>query len=202
MNLYKNLSQVKDTTAALWDMLYKVKIPYLQSRSIEELEVYGSVLTGVPEIDDSVGSDMMITMKSIADMAEYYREGTPIGLVNKEDAPTIYEAIQEHLLAWKNQLHVGINVGDAPVEDLVVLDEFANSVFDISKHQYKPGYDDDFLIRQLGFNNRMGPHNFFKPNILAKPDDVVRINEDDDPNLPVRDTLSDFFKDKVITLRR
>ncbi len=204
MNLYKQLRKIKDTTGPLWDMLYKVSVPYLLSRTEQELETYGTVLSGNQYIDADVSKDMMITMKSISELAEYYREGIPIGLINKDDAEPIYNAIQDHLLAWKTQLNVGINIGDAPVEDLVLLDEFANSVFDVAKHQYKPGYDDNFLVRQLGYNNKIGPHNFFKPEVIKTISTDIRINPSDTSTkdtTPKRDSLSDFFKAKVITLR-
>jgi len=200
--MYKNQKLlVTDTTEHIWDYLYKIQVPFLQSRSDGELEKYGTYLSGNEDVDTDIGLDMMTTMKSIAQMIVYYKEGVSIGLINVNDSKSIYDAIQRHLEAWSEQLEVGINIGDAPIDDLIIMDEFANNVFDVSKHLYEVGYSDNIIIKKLGFNNRIGPHNFFKSKLGDDSSGNIHINGTKDDKLPNRKSLSNFFKNRVISLR-
>jgi len=194
-----NTNRINDTTVGLWDILYKVRLPYHYTRSIEDIEKYGTPVTGIKEIDESIDKDMIVTMKCIADLADLYRDGVPIGICNHSDTLKIYQAVQDHIHAWRNYLQVGVNLGASPVDDLVVLDEFANAVHDHAVHQGADKLSNSLIVRQLGFEHTATAKNFFNSEAIEKllgvnpVSGTVSINSDEKEK-PERESLADFFK--------
>jgi len=198
-----------DTTKPIWEFYYKVKIPYLQSRTETEMKLYGIRLSDVKELDNSVHQEWMTTMLTIAQMLEYYEKGCPVKVVNYNDTKSIYEAISNHIHYWRNKLERGINIGDAPIDDLILMDQFANTVYEHAKYQFTREIVDSLFIRNINDGNRVSTTNFFKPSVLnqlnkssSNPDGVTRINGSDEQPLEDRESLSDFFKGRLISLNR
>lgn len=184
-----------DTTVLLWEHLFKCRIPNLQTMSPEYIKQVGIFKTGDPGIDREIANQWITTMLSIAKMTEYFSEGVPIKVVKYEDVKTIYTYISRHLDAWKDQIQNGMNIGDAPIEDLILLDQFANTVYDRAKYQFTKDT----------VNSLLGQHiqNMFKinkSNILRMP----RANSGEDPKedkFPQRESLSEMFKDRLVGMR-
>jgi glutamate synthase domain-containing protein 2 len=183
-------------------------MPYQQTRAIEDIKAHGTNICGVKEIDKSAGTELYNTMLTPAQMAEYYREGVPIRVIKYADIEEIYEAISQHIHAWKNRLEKGINIGGAPIDDLILLDRFANTIYDKAKYQFTPEIADSLVGKSMSDLQRVNVHNFFDAkvltNILAGADDkgVTRINADKEEELPDRESLGEFFKTRLSGLRR
>lgn len=189
-----------DTTADLWDKLFLVRIPQLHSMTIDYMKTYGTYITGDKEIDNELSKQWMTTYLPIVKMVNYYREGVQIKIVNRDDIKTIYECISRHLIAWKDMLERGINIGDAPIDDLIAMDEFANDVYEYAKYNFRGGIIDSILATSLSNISVINAGNFFRNGSFMKNDDgIVRINHDD---YPVRESLSDLLKNKLINLKR
>ena len=130
------LNQRKDTAAPLWDELFTVRIPQLQMTTTHDIEKFGTYTTGDRGIDKAMSNQWRTTMLPISKMVEFYQEGCQIKIVYEADVKKIYEFISDHLNAWKDMLTNGINVGNAPVEDLIAMDAFANAVYEHAKYQF------------------------------------------------------------------
>ena len=198
-----------DTTVKLWDYLYKVRLPYLQSRSINDLQKFGTTVTGVSALDDDIQNQWITTMLSVAQMVELFKEGIPIKVVSTKDVKEIYDSISHHIHAWTNMLTHGINIGNAPIDDLITLDEFANTIYEHAKYQFTAETVNSLMAQQMNTIQRVNAHNFFSSNImrnLNNPDreeGITRINAPiDKEQIPDRESMADFFKDRLITLRR
>src|SRR5574343_2048969 len=116
---------VVDTTVKLWEYYYKARIPTLASRSIQDIREKGTPISGVPEIDKDLKNQWTTTYLTIRQMVEYFQEGISVKVVDIKDTKAIYEAISEHIHAWRERLERGINIGDAPIDDLIAMDQFA-----------------------------------------------------------------------------
>lgn len=190
-----------DTTVKIWDYLYKVTIPFLDSRSVADIKRFGVTMTGVEAIDKVKHGEIITTMMSIADMVEHHKEGVKIAIVRQEDIKIIYQDVIDHIQAWRMRLERGINIGDAPIDDLISMDEFANSLFAHARHEYSPDMSNSDILRQLGNVERIGPVNFFKDGVQKDDDGITKINSKED-DLPTRDSMGDFFKSRLIGLNR
>lgn len=201
-----------DTSESLWENYYKVRLPYLQSRSIEDIRRTGVVITGIPAIDNDIQNQWITTMMPIATMAEHYKEGTPIKVVSESDVKVIYEQISHHIHAWRQRLERGVNLGDAPIDDLILLDRFANTIYEHAKYQFTPEIANSIIAQHLNSVQLINAHNFFSSDIMSNLNkgpnsnaSVNRINtveeEEEDP-YPDRESLGDFFKNRLINLRR
>jgi hypothetical protein len=194
----------EDTTNKLWEWYFKVRVPYLQTRDINELRARGVNISGNKDVDGDIKNQWLTTMMPIAYMVELYQKSIPIKVCSVADTKLIYDYISEHLHAWKQQLQRGINVGAAPIDDLIAMDEFANLVYEHARHQFTREIADSIMGKHMQSIHHFNIHNFFNPNVLDKLDnrkDVLTINESQNTT-PERETLSDFFKDRIINLGR
>lgn len=193
-----------DTTKKLWEYYYRVRMPYMQTRTVQDIREKGTVVSGIPSYDRDIPNQLVVMMLTISQMADYFKEDVPIRVCSEADVKTIYEDISQHIHAWKARLERGINIGDAPVDDLILLDRFANSIYEHAKYQFTPEMAQSMFAQHLGSVQRINVSNFFnKPpaKFAAKPgeEDIVRINANPEPE---RDSLGEFFKASLINLRR
>jgi hypothetical protein len=196
---------IKDTTAEIWDILYFVRIPYLATMSIDHIREFGIPTTGDKNTDRSQASQLITTYLSIAKLVDYHREGIPIRIINSTDIPKIYAAIANHLDAWKVQLSNGLNIGDAPIEDLLAMDRFANDVYRHAKYDMVNQESDSSFVRALakfsifGKNSKMT--NIIK-DMSKDTDQSITINKIGEDNIPDRESISDLLKKTMITSTR
>lgn len=197
-----------DTTVKLWDYLYNVKIPYALARSKEDIRMYGTHMSGVSDIDKSYGTDIISCMINVNQMVEYYKEGVPLRIPSKSDVKEIYDAISDHLYAWKERLRSGINIFDAPVEDLIELDKFANAIYEHAKYQFTPEILNSLTLNHMVGMSSINTTNIFKPEvnkyIAGKTGDgVMKINaEPEEEKMPERESLASYFERRLTGIRR
>ena len=197
-----------DTTVKLWEYFYKVRVPYLQSRTVEDIRTFGTNISGIKVIDDAKMTELITVMLTISQMLEYYKEAVPIRIVSYSDVKEIYQAISEHIMAWKQRLEKGINIGDAPIDDLILLDQFANSVYDHAKYQFTAETVSSLMAQHMGSVQRVNASNFFNHISLAKLNSagieqgITRINAIKEDEIPDRDSLGEFFKTRLVNIRR
>jgi hypothetical protein len=115
--------------APIWDNLYPARIRYADTLSVEHIRQFGMPTIGDAQLDHDMHSQPLNVVISINDMIEYFRRGVVVTLVNNVDAEVIYNLINAYLLAWHSQLEIGINIGDAPYDDLLLMDRFAAVVY-------------------------------------------------------------------------
>ena len=182
-----------DTTNALWDDVYLCRVSNFKTMSADYLRVFGAPTTFDPEIDNELGKELITVMISIAEMIEYFQEGIAIRVVRESDTKFIYEAISKHILGWRDALEKGVNVGAAPLNDLIVMDQFAQEVYPHATAHFDRGVVDSLFIRKLGSSGTFNPNNILK-NLKSsdKPGE-----EEPEKEVMVRHSMADFFKDKT-----
>ena len=117
----------------IWSELFMVKMAFRDVLTTEQIRDFGMPSTGVEEIDREIRQDKVTCMITIDAMAEHYRAGRRVVIVNWPDLERIYDIIDKYLLIWAQLLEGALNTGDAPIEDLILLDEMANSLYEQSK---------------------------------------------------------------------
>lgn len=196
-----------DTTSLLWEYYFKVRMPYLQTRSLQDIRNTGVAVTGIREIDNDIPNQQLTTMLTIAQMAEYFKEGVSIRVVHYEDIKTIYEYISQHIHVWKSRLERGINIGNAPVEDLILLDQFANTIYDHAKYQFTADIADSLIGQHFAKTQRATVNNFFNSRTIGHLNKPANFTYQDkyqskEEEYPERDSLGEFFKHRLMNLRR
>lgn len=132
----------RDTRYPLWFVRYRCRVPYIQTLDLEDLEQYGLPTSGDIHHDHAMQWEPIMISLPIHRMADLWNAGANISLVNKSDAPKIYEAITAHLFAWKYHIENSYHPTKPPVDDLVVLDQFANIIYEHAKYVYDKNFTD------------------------------------------------------------
>lgn len=146
--------QNRDTRYPLWFVRYRCRVPYIQLLSIEELEEHGLPTSGDIHHDHAMQWEPRLVSLPIHRMAELWSNGANISLVDRSDAPKIFEAISKHLHAWKDHMTNAYHPSKPPYEDLLILDQFASVVYDKAKF----AYDDRFIEKffKMSSNTAIG----------------------------------------------
>lgn len=200
----------KDTAEPIFTKLFTCRYPVIYSKSEDEIKACGLYSTGDKKMDkDIIGSQLTTGMLTINRMVELYKINCPIYICKREDTICIYELICDHLHAWMDRLDYGVNIGNAPIEDLILLDEFAEHIFTYVRHEYKRNNVQDDLHNKI---RNLAPYNTF--NILKKPlrkklleegaveeTDIVEINKKEEDDLPTRMSLAEMLKTSLMNLR-
>lgn len=174
-----------DTTKGIWEHRYMVKLPTIAATSKAFLQNHGTYITGDSTIDRSINKDTIVTYLNIDSMLEYWREGVHLILMNPSDAKKIYEDIENHLLAWIEHLQYGLNTANAPIQDLIDLDNFASVVYPHAKKHISKELLDDTFGRRMHDKFGFTPNTFF----------VKKKTEEE--NLPDRTPFSSYLKSKL-----
>lgn len=198
-----------DTTIKIFDYLYRVRINYMLSRSVEDLKQNGTTISGIASYDADIGNQMINMQLSIAQMVDYFAQGVPIYVCDTKDTKEIYESISAHIYAWKARLERGINIGDAPIEDLINMDKFANTVYTHAKYIICNDTGNSVFAQYMAKVQRLNQSNFFTKRTLVNQPSTSsesisdrfsepKKQEEDDS----RDSLAEFFKSRTQHLRR
>lgn len=126
----------RDTRYALWFDRYQCRVPYIQTLSIEELSENGLPTSGDIHHDHAMQWEPRLISLPIHRIAELWNEGANISLVKRTDAPKIFDAISKHLHAWKDHIANSYHPSAPPYDDLLLLDQFANVIYEHAKFAY------------------------------------------------------------------
>lgn len=201
MYAFTPVAQLPDTTKALWERLYMVRLPRLEATTIEYLQTYGTYITGDRAIDQTSANQLITTMKPIHELADYHRQHVPIRLVHVNDALEIYQAVQNHLEAWQRKLQYGLNTRNAPVNDLMALESFARTVYSHARHYMPPKSHASLFIQSLFSPMTLTVQNLFKtPLTEPEPAEVTVINGSQTPEEQPTDHIASFLKNHINTL--
>lgn len=188
-----------DTASDIFDRVWRCVFSKNLTTSEEYYRVFGKASTGYKHLDKQCKDEIVDTYITIEKMVEYFKKGVTVGIVRYDDVEKIYECIERHLLRWKEQFEYGVNIGDAPVEDLVDLDRFANAIYDKAKYTMTPELVDSLMVRQMARTTTLSRSTLFNKTQELESVTTGEINED---KYPVRKELGDVFKSTVIGFRR
>lgn len=197
MNASLNTPITKDTTKDLWEKLFLVKVPYSATLSETDINMFGTPTVLDKDMDRNIMRSLTTIMIPVVSIIEYYRKGVTVKIVNRDDVLTIYTAIQDHLEYWAKHVKTGLNVGSAPIADLILMDEFAHKL-----HSYTKGDLSDIslncaLSRQLDNIGFVDWSAVFGTNKTAEVITKTSTNTQEDDG---RVKLSEVFKNAVIGL--
>src|SRR5574344_1467809 len=87
---------------ALFEALYMVRLPEMYLRTEDDVRTRGTPTTGDIEVDMTLQNSMVRAYRTINQIFELWKQGVNIAVINYDDTRKIYEAIQKHLLAWRD----------------------------------------------------------------------------------------------------
>jgi hypothetical protein len=195
------MNSTQPTANLIFDYRFMVRVPDLQTRSEQHIKMFGVHSTGDRAQDMIMANQLITVMISIAEMVEYHKQGVNIRVVKRQDVLTIYDYITRHLQAWKERLNQGLNIGDAPIDDLISLDQFANVVHESAKYQFTREIADSILAKHLASTITFNKHNIFKKEssaaVIISNQDPTKDKVEKEEDLQ-RDGFAQLFKDKKI----
>ena len=173
-----------NTTDAIFHEYYKVRVPSVAVCSDAELELCGMPITEGLNVEENIEVNTTICMLPISRMAEIYNNGFNVQIMDSEDVTRIYDAVSKHLEAWDRHLSNALNKKKAPIDDLILLDEFAQALFDRNKDKiYNETETDEGFGRTVKSLDTVGMA------AMPKPRTNIDILE--------REGMKDRFKSKI-----
>lgn len=172
----------------IFDRKYEVRIKKIDNMSVEEIEFYGMYSTGDKEYDDHLNNEIITRWMSINEMVEYYKRGKPFSIFDPKNTEEIYDVVHQYLLHWKNKLQNSLNIGNAPVDDLIALDGMASALH---------GYACQYMKVQKTQSPLL---NYFDSVGLGRGNtDVVTSQEE---GVKRHESLAEIFSEAVMGYRR
>jgi len=179
----------QDSSYFIFKKLFMCRVKNIESMTIDYIRIFGSPASGDSRNDLETANELVIRMLSINQMAEYFKQGVTVHVVNYVDTKEIYDRISDHLNAWKTRLSTSFHVRDAPIEDLLLLDKFASVVYQHAVTILDPSYVDSILSRQI--SNVL---NVTRENILLPlKSEATTINPIEEKKLPERVSMASSF---------
>jgi len=109
--------------------IWKVKTQHKYLINLDHAEIFGVPTTGDKDYDDAMQNQIETTYQTINKLIEWHKNGIPFSICNMSDASTIYNIVNGYLEAWKYNLSNSINIGNAPTDDLIAMDAFAQEIY-------------------------------------------------------------------------
>jgi len=214
-NFYRNNNTIgtnlKQAKQKFEEYLFKVSVPYIYTLSEEDIMLYGIYQSGNKQIDKDAHKQMTNVYIPTKMILEHFKNGATIRLVNANDIKDIYSTIQEYLEAWRGMLSHGINLSEAPADDLLELDRLAEEIFSRAKYYFGGDEVESVLTMHLNGINRVHSSNFFNESVntvisnrgnnVVERNGVTTVNPHDSTPELERDSLTDFFKQKMYSTR-
>lgn len=207
--LHKQMQdEQRDTTAPLWEDLYKVIVPILATKSVDYIREAGVFVSGVPELDNDISSRTYVRYACVADMVDWFREGVPVRVCDYKQTKKIYEDISRHLNAWKKQLEFGLNNRNAPIEDLLAMDQFATKVYGHAVYVDNGHVNDDPISEYFSSFLEVSADRIFvaaqvKPSgnrVYVDNNGNTVIEPEAEAKIPERNTHEEFLKKQIMEL--
>lgn len=128
----------RDTRYALWYETYKIRVPNIQARSVDDVIENGFYISGEEDFDHMTNWHREMRQVSIVRMAALWHQKANIFLVDPKDSEKIYKAISAHLVEWRQLMRGSYNnVIKPPVTDLLILDNFATVIYEHAKFHFE-----------------------------------------------------------------
>jgi hypothetical protein len=187
------ISPLEKTGRPIWNALFRASVAFKDTVSEDYVRLFGMPTVGDAGIDDQMKNSLIDTYLTINQMVEYFRLGILVRITVHAETKTIYQIISNYLLEWKERLNKGINIGGAPIEDLILLDRFASVVFEHAVQHFTPDYVNSRFINQLNgnglFKSRESLIKIIETPLPAKGEPVYKKHE----------SLSELFSERVIS---
>lgn len=191
----RKVQESLNTEKKIFDELYLCKISNYKSMSADYLKMFGTPTTFNDDIDHELSKELIKVMIPIAKMVDYFKEGIVVRVVKPSDTKLIYESISLHLSLWRDHLEKGLNIGNAPMEDLIAMDAFASAVYPHATAFFTGSQVESLFNRQT--RNSIVSNSQLIQNLNKKIE-----SNDEKEKIADRESLADFFKDKSMGIRK
>ena len=193
---------MRDTRYYIFKKLFNCRISNIQSMSVDYLQHFGMPVSGHPEYDKEISHELIERLLPISEMVKYFNDGVTVEVVNYSDTKVIYEYITDHLNFWKNRIEDSFNARGAPIDDLIVMDRFAMSVYKHAVHQFTIEVVESILARRMSSVMRLSIDNIMGGG--PKPLVVNANGEVEQEKIPERISMAEAFvrKQGILTGKR
>lgn len=178
-----NISE--DTRDAIFKDLYNCEVHYIDTLEDDEIKKKQFKYSFEEKMKPSLMNRPTEVYIPISKMLDLWLRNRYLHLKNISDTKKIHEAIQRHLNLWKNKIDSSFTrTPNAPYDDLINLDRFAEMIFQWAKHYYKPQeLLTEFSLTMGDFKNTnidfigmpsLSQSNMVRQNTNITPDDIKR----------------------------
>ncbi len=182
--------QIRKLESQIVNDIFRIRIASKNNRSIEEIERFGTYVSGIPFLDKDAGNEMITAYISIERMLIYFERGSDFWIYSKDDIARIYDIIQSYLKLWKVKIERSLHNENPPLDKLIKYDNFANTIYNYAKFEVnnKQPISSKFMS---SFNNSI-----FTMNMdLRRHTPMVEEKKDE---IPERQNLDTYFKARKI----
>lgn len=189
---------IPDQRAGIFHHKFFCRVRTADIRTINEIHKHGTPISGYAPMDDAMADEWVDRLWSIARMATHWGNGYRVRIPRYADTKLIYDNVQAHLLSWRQRVISRYNPGTCPVDDLLLLDKFANEVYDKAKYFFVSKSQDAFaemLGRAQGFSNQ-DIFDIFSPEAQERAREQKNMTEQErhEARFPARQGLSELFE--------
>lgn len=199
MDIDKIIRDTEETDKLIFDYRFLVKVPHQETRGLKDIGIRGTRLSDLSEINGSITREQRQCYLNIAQMADYFSQGVVVSVIKEEDTKTIYRFVSAHIEKWKELISKRVNSSNAPLEDLITLDEFASKVYKYARHHMRDPAFADIINTRMGGQPYVSMHDIFK-NYDAINHEIKEVKKTDRGAIeyPEHEGSSDFFKDRIL----
>lgn len=188
---YEEVDPNKDSSYYIWDVRFNVNVRQLDITSEDYLKQLGWIDSGDPLINKEIANEIITIRVPISEMIEMYKKGVSFHIVNKEDTVVIFEYIQNHLekMAGYATNTKSLNRNNLPLNDLILMEEFADKIYNHAKYREKKYSFKGLLENQMDHLGMPTLDDVFKVEKTQE-----EINEENENS--TRESFVDIFKAK------
>ena len=139
----------RDTAWYIFNQKFMCRVRFIDTLSTDYIKIFGMPSIFDKHEDRATANELNEYYLTIAQIAEYFKRGINVRVVKEKDTKEIYERISQHLEAWKEELRTTFNIKDAPIDDLILLDELAVAVYQHAKHHFTREFVSSSLFNAL-----------------------------------------------------
>jgi len=187
----------QDVTSAqwrIWHDRFACSMREIDTMSVDYLRIFGTLTTGDSTLDRQMLNDEVSRYLTIIDMVKFFGEGVRIKVKRNEDCKTVYILIQEHLQNWQKELEYALRTDQAPLEELELMNKFADAVYEHAKWYLDQALVDTPFVRTLRKDTK-SVLSLLKAPVVENTDSDIIVH-------PKRDDMSDTFNRGLAKLHR
>lgn len=191
--LVSNQKNEKDTAQyKIWHSTFLCQMRDIDTKSIDYLKIFGTLDTGDPRFNMEASNEVVLRRLTIIEMIKYFNEGVNVFIKRPEDCKTIYILIQEHLQNWAKEVSYTLRPDSIPKEELLIMENFANVVYDHAKWYLDSALVDSPFARNLKADAKSVLGLLNSPEPQEDPNGIIVH--------PKRESMSDIFSSGGATL--
>lgn len=185
MLINKQIDEKDTVQYKIWHTTFLCQMRDIDTKSIDYLKIFGTLDSGDPRLNMEASNEMVLRRLTIIEMIKYFHDGINVFVKNPEDCKKIYILIQEHLQNWSRELQYTLRPDSVPTEELLIMEQFADVVYEHAKWYLDSALVDSPFARSMKADSRSVLGILKKPDVENDPNDIIA--------LPKRESMSDIF---------